>query len=689
MAHQDPAKIRNVTVLGHRGTGKTSLVEAMLFAAGAVTRMGSVAEGTTVADFDEDERRRGMSITASLCHLTWKGVQVNLIDTPGEQSFHADTLSSLRAADAALVVVNAAMGVEVQTERLWSRCDEVGLPRAVVVNMLDRERADFDAALEALRELSPGCVPIQIPIGREGGVQGVVNLVSMTASVYDGGPAGRDVPIPDDLADAAAAAREALVETVAEADDALIEKYLEGEEITTAELIGGLCQGIASGRLHPVACAAGATGLGADRVLDLVVEGLPGPDAAAAWSGIDQRTGEPVKVVFSEDGPVIAYCFKTLADQFSGRINLLRVVSGVLPSDTQVVNVRTGVKERVGQLLRLQGKEHSPVTELGPGDIGAVAKLKEVTTGDVVTGGNQRVLIEGVQFPAAVMSFAVTAHTQGDDDKVVSSLRRLQEEDPSLDVHRDDQTGDLIVAGLSQMHVEVIVERMRRRFGVEVDLHPPHIPYRETITSSAEAEGKHKKQTGGRGQFGDCWLRVEPLPRGSGFEFADKIVGGAIPRAFIPAVEKGIIEAMQRGELAGYPVVDCKVTLYDGKYHAVDSSEMAFKIAGSIGMKAALTKARPVLLEPIVLVEVTVPEDHVGDVMGDLNSRRGRPLGMETRGHTQVIRAEVPMAEMLSYAPDLRAMTGGRGDYGMEFLRYEEVPSHLMQKVAAEAAAGK
>ncbi|MDX6646744.1 MAG: elongation factor, partial [Miltoncostaeaceae bacterium] len=599
MAHQDPSKIRNVTVLGHRGTGKTSLVEAMLYASGAVNRMGSVAEGSTVADFDEAEQRRGMSIAASLCHLTWTGVQVNIIDTPGEQSFHADTLSSLRAADAALMVVNATMGVEVQTERLWNRCEELRVPRAVVVNMLDRERADFDTALQALRNLSPGCVPIQVPIGREGDFRGVVNLVSMTASVYEGGAVGRDVPIPDEVADAAAAAREALVETVAEADDALIEKYLEGEEITTAELIAGLCQGIVSGRLHPVACAAGSKGIGADRVLDLIVEGLPGPDTAAGWDATDERTGEPVTITLAEEGPALAYCFKTLADQFSGRINLLRVISGVLPSDTQVVNVRTGVKERVGQLLRLQGKDHTPLAELGPGDIGAVAKLKEVVTGDVITAGSNRVLIEGVHFPAAVMSFAVTAHTQGDDDKVVSSLRRLQEEDPSLDVHRDDQTGDLIVAGLSQMHVEVIVERLRRRFGVEVDLHPPHIPYRETITASAEAEGKHKKQTGGRGQFGDCWLRVEPLPRGGGFEFQDKIVGGAIPKPFIPAVEKGVIEAMQRGELAGYPVVDCKVTLYDGKYHAVDSSEMAFKIAGSLGMKAALTKARPVLLEPI------------------------------------------------------------------------------------------
>jgi elongation factor G len=687
MAHLEPAKIRNVTVLGHRGTGKTSLVEAMLFAAGSTTRMGTIADGSTVGDFDDDEKRRAMTISASLTHLTWNGTKVNVIDTPGESSFHADTLASLRAADSALMVVNATMGVEVQTERLWSRCVEAGLARAVVVDMLDRERASFEDCLAALRELDPGCVAIQIPIGAEHQFAGVVNLVSMTATTYEaGGPTGSTGPIPDDLREEAEAAREQLIDKVAEADDALIEKYLEGEEITTEELIGALCTGILERRLFPVVCAAGAKGgVGADRLLDLIVEGMPSPSAVGSWAVVDARTGEPTELVVDESGPAVAYCFKTLADQFSGKINLLRVFSGTLPSDTQVVDARTGAKERVGQLFTLQGKDHVPLTEIGPGDIGAVAKLKDVTTGDVLTTGDAGIVFPPASYPAAVMSFAVEAKTQGDEDKVVQSLRRLQEEDPTLDLHRDDQTGDLIVGGLSQMHVEVVIERMRRRFGVEVELKPPRVPYRETVTASAEAEGKHKKQTGGRGQYGDCWLRIEPLGRGEGFEFVDKIVGGAIPRPFIPAVEKGVVEAMQQGILAGYPVVDVRVTLYDGKYHSVDSSEMAFKIAGSLGMKAALEKAKPTLLEPIMQVEVTVPEELVGDVMGDLNSRRGRPQGMEAKGSSQVVRAEVPLAEMLSYAPDLRAMTGGRGDYTMEFLRYEPVPAHLAEKVAAAA----
>ncbi len=687
MAHPDPAQIRNVAVLGHRGSGKTSLVEAMLFAAGETNRLGTVAEGTTVADFDDDERRRTMSISASLCHLEWGGVKVNLIDTPGEPSFQGESLTALRAVDAALLVLNATAGVEVQTERLWSRAGELGLPRAAVVNMLDRERADFDATMAALVELAPGAVGIQLPIGSEAGFRGVVNLVSMTATTYDGGsPAGSTGPIPDDLADAAQSAREALIDVVAENDDALIEKYLEGEEITTEELIGAILAGVKERRIFPVVCAAGAPAIGVDRALDLIAEALPSPADAAPREAVDASSGETVTIGLAEDGPVVALCFKTLADQFSGRINLLRVISGTLPGDSHVTCVRTGGKERVGQLFTLQGKDHVALQEIGPGDIGAVAKLKEVATGDVLTTGRP-VAFPAVQFPPPLMSFAVTARTQADEDKLHASLRRMTDEDPTLDVHRDEQTGDFLVGGLSQMHVEVVAERIERRFGVAMDLAPPHVPYRETITGSAEAEGKHKKQSGGRGQYGDCWVRVEPLGRGEGFEFVNKIVGGAIPRPFIPAVEKGVVEALREGALAGYPVVDLRVTLYDGKHHAVDSSEMAFKIAGSLGVRAAIEKAGPVLLEPIMRVEVTVPSDHVGDVMGDLNSRRGQPLGMETRGGNEVIKAEVPMAEMLSYAPDLRAMTGGRGDYTMEFDHYAQVPAHLAEKAAAAAAA--
>jgi elongation factor G len=685
MAHPDPAQLRNVALLGHRGSGKTSLVEAMLFAAKATTRQGRVAEGTTVCDFDDDEQRRGMSISTSLCHLTWNGVKVNLLDTPGEPSFQGDTLAALRAADAVLMVVNAASGVEVQTERLWHRAAEAGLARAIAVNMLDRERADFDEVMGAIAELAPGAVPIQIPIGSEGGFEGVVNVVSMTATTYAGGdPHGITGPIPDELADAAQSAREHLIDVVAEKDDALIEKYLEGEEITTDELIGAILTGVAEGRVHPVACVAGDHGIGVDRLLDLLVEALPSPATVQRWPALD-ADGAETEVVLTEDGPVVALCFKTLADQFSGRINLLRVFSGVLPADSQLAT-GTGGKERVGQLFTLQGKDHVQLTEIGPGDIGAVAKLKEVATGDVLTTGGAAVGFAPIELPPPLMSFAVTARNAADEDKLNQCLRRMKDEDPTLDVHHDEQTGDHIVAGLSQMHVEVIADRIERRFGVAMELAPPHVPYRETITKGAKAEGKHKKQSGGRGQYADCWVEVEPLPRGTGFEFVDKIVGGAIPRSFIPAVEKGVVEAMGKGELAGYPVVDVRVTLYDGKYHPVDSSEMAFKIAGGIGMKAALEKAGPVLLEPVMHVEITVPSEHVGDVMGDLSSRRGHPLGMEARGHDEIVRAEVPMAEMLEYAPDLRAMTGGRGDYTMQFDHYAEVPAHLAQKAAAAPA---
>ena len=508
-------------------------------------------------------------------------------------------------------------------------------------------------------------------MGAESDFSGVVNLVSMTATTYaDGSPTGITGPIPDGLAAAAQRAREHLIDVVAEGDDALIEKYLEGEEITTDELIGAILSGVAEGRISPVVCAAGAAGIGVDRVLDLVVEALPSPAASGA----------------SEEGPAVALCFKTLADQFSGRITLMRVFSGVLPSDSHASCARTHAKERVGQLFTLQGKEHVAIPEIGPGDIGAVAKLKEVATGDVLVTGETTVTFPPIDLPTPLMSFAVTARNQADEDKLNASLRRMTDEDPTLEVHHDDQTGDLILSGLSQMHVEVVAGRVERRFGVAMDLAPPHVPYRETITREAQAEGKHKKQSGGRGQYADCWLRVEPMPRGTGFEFVDKVVGGSVPRAFIPAVEKGVVEALRTGDLGGYPVVDVRVTLYDGKHHPVDSSEMAFKIAGSLAVKAAMAQAGPVLLEPVMIVEVIVPAEHVGDVMGDLNSRRGHPLGMEARGHDEVIRAEVPMAEMLGYANDLRAMTAGRGDSAMEFDHYAQVPAHLTGKAAPAAA---
>ncbi len=685
MAHKSPETIRNVAVIGHRGFGKTSLVEAMLFTAGVTNRLGRVADGTTVADFDDDEKRRGTTIAASLCHAPWTGAKINLLDTPGEPSFHADTLSVLPAVDAALMVVNAAAGVQTQTRRLWQRCDDMGLPRAIVVNMLDRERSSFDDTLAALHEMSPGCVAVNVPIGRQGAFRGVVNLVSMTATTYAATGKATTGEIPAEVREMADAARERLVESIAEADDELIERYLSGETLTTDVLIHGLCEGVREGRLFPVVCTSGDLAIGIDRVLDLIVECLPSPTTAAARKA-ELSDGTAVEIATRDDGPAVAYCFKTLADPFSGRINLMRVFTGSLASDSHAVVGPEAAKERIGQLFTLQGKDHVAMDAIGPGDIGAVAKLKGLHTGDALASHGPVPIFPPPGLPAAVMSFAVTAINQADDDKMHASLRRLCDEDPTLDVHRDEQTAELIVAGLSQLHVEVVTERLERRFGVAVDLHAPRVPYRETIAGVAEAEGKHKKQSGGRGQYGDCWLHVEPLPRGEGFVFVDKIVGGAIPRGFIPAVEKGVIEAMSKGELGGYPVVDVRVTVYDGKYHAVDSSEMAFKIAGSLGMKAALAKAHPVLLEPVMNVNVTVPKECVGDVLGDLSSRRGHPLGMEIVGDFEVVHAEVPMSEMLAYAPDLRAMTGGQGEYSMELARYEEMPAHLTNQAVVAVA---
>lgn len=685
MAHIDPSAVRNVAVVGHRGAGKTSLVEAMLHAAGATGRLGSVAEGTTVTDFDEEEARRGMSMTSSLCHLTWRDTDVTLIDSPGEPSFIGDALTAIRAADCALVVVNAQEGVEVMTERMWEVCREAGVARAVVVTMLDRERADMETVLDSLREMAPGCIPVEIPMGSGPTLEGVIDLIDMNATTYGDGPTGTVGEIPEEYRERAQAARERLMDIVAEADDTLIEKYLAGEPITHDELVHAIHTGILERRIFPVLCAAaGRAGFGADRVLDAVVDELPSPPELGAWTGRDVASDTDVAIPLHEDGPVVVYVFKTIADPFSGKLNMLRVISGTLRSDTVLTDTRTGNRERLGGLMRLQGKEHEPVGELTAGGIGAVAKLKDVTTGDVLTTGDDRVVLRPVEIPAAVMTFRVTPRQTGDEDKVITALRRLQEEDPSLDVHRDDETRDLIVGGLSQMHVEVVLERMSRRFGVEVDLHRPHVPYHETITRAVDAHGKHKKQSGGHGQFGECSLHVEPMETGAGFAFVNAVVGGSVPRQFIPAVEKGVRDALASGVVGGFPVVDVRVTLTDGKHHSVDSSEMAFRLAGALAMREALASAAPVVLEPIMAVSVTVPDEVVGDVMGDLSGRRGHPLGMEAKGHNQVVQAEVPMAEMLEYANDLRSMTGGRGDYTMSFTRYDPLPSHLTEAAVQE-----
>ena len=682
MAHAHADAIRNVALVGHRGSGKTSLNEALLFEAEATNRLGAVADGTTVSDSAPDEKARAMSIAASLGSFEWAGCKINLIDTPGEPSFVADALCALRVCESAVFVVNGVMGVEVATQRLWERADALGLSRLLFVNMLDRERADFFRTLDSLKQaFGAHVVATEIPIGTEHDMRGVIDLVDMKAFAYDG--TNRDncqeIEIPDELRPQAQEYREKLMDEVAEVSDELMERYLEGEEISHEETVTALKTGVSEGRIFPATCGVATRNLAINRLLDAICEDLPSPADRGAVEAGDTAL-EP-----EEGRDAVALVFKTLADPYAGRINLFRVYQGVLRHDSHAYNCRAHVKERIGQLLVPQGKEMGHADEFGPGDIGAVAKLKETRAGDVLAGRDEEVALTLPPLPAPVMAFAIAPKAKGDEDKAFTALRRLQEEDPTIDLHRDQQTGEQIVAGLSQIHVEVIVERIRERFGAEVELKPPRVPYQETIKGQAKAHGRYKKQTRGRGQFGDCHIEVEPLPSGTGFEFVNKIKGGVIPTGFIPAVEKGIAEAMREGVVAGYPVKDLRVRLYDGSYHSVDSSEMAFKIAGSMAFKQAMESASPVLREPIMTVTVSVPEDSVGDVIGDLNGRRGRPLGMEPKGSMTEVKAEVPMAEMLSYAPDLRSITGGQGDYTMDFARYEEIPQHLAQKVIDRA----
>jgi elongation factor G len=674
-----------VALVGHRGSGKTSLNEALLFEAGAINRLGSVADGTTVSDSAPDEQAREMSIASSLASFTWQDRKINLVDTPGEPSFVADALSALRVCEGAVFVVNAVMGVEVSTERLWARAEELGLSRLVFVNMLDRERADFFRTLDSLKDsFGAHVVATEIPIGSEHNVSGVIDLIDMKAYTYEGDSKDncKEIPIPDELQAQADEYREKLMDEVAEVSDELMERYLEGEEISHDEIVQALKNGVTNGTLFPVTCGVATKNLATNRLLDALVEDMPSPVKKGAFHAGDRD------IEAEDDGDTIAFVFKTLADPFAGKINLMRVYHGVVRADTQLFNTRAHVKERMGQLLVPEGKEMGHTDELGAGDIGAVAKLKETHAGDVLASNDEPVQIELPKLPVPVMAFAIEPKHKGDEDKVFTALRRLQEEDPTIDVHRDDQTGEQIVAGLTQIHVEVIVDRMKERFGAEVNLKPPRVPYRETIKGAAKAHGRYKKQTGGRGQFGDCHIEIEPIAGDpTGFEFENKIKGGVIPSGFIPAVEKGVREAMDRGIVAGYPLRGVKVRLYDGSYHSVDSSEMAFKMAGSMAFKQAAEQAQACLLEPIMTITVAVPEDSVGDVIGDLNGRRGRPLGMEPKGSMTEVKAEVPMSEVLTYAPDLRAITGGQGDYTMELARYEEVPSHLAQKVIQQAEA--
>ena len=690
MALLDPAKIRNISVVGHRGAGKTSLVEALLFTSGAKNRLGSVVDGTTALDHDEDEIKRQMSISIGLAHVDWVGNRLNLVDTPGEASFINETLGTLPVVEGVLVVVNAIAKVEVQTERIWKRARELGVSRVAAVNMMDRERADFGEAVNALKaRFGDEVVAVALPIGYEGGFNGIVDLVAMKAYTYSGATGkGTEVPIPDDMADAVAEAREKLVDRVAEADDALLEKYLEGGELTHQEVIDVLKVAVAAGTVAPAIPVSATKNIGTDRLIQALLT-VPSPAARGASKAFKVPGGEEVDVASETSAPTSMFVFKTIYDQFSGRVNLARIFSGKIATDTLLFNERTGEKERTGNILLMQGKETKTVEEAGAGDIVALAKLKETGTGDTLSDVAHPVRFARYEMPPAAISFALSPKNRGEEEKVSNGLRRLGEEDPAMGLKFDPQTKEMLISGTSQVHVEVILDKLKRRFGVEVVLHPPQVPYRETIRKKAIAQGRHKKQTGGRGQFGDCTIEVEPLPRSTGYQFEDAIFGGSIPRNFIPAVEKGVVEAMEHGVIAGYPVVDVKVKLTDGSYHNVDSSELAFKLAGGLAWNKAMESAAPVLLEPVMNVAVIAPEANMGDIMGDLSGRRGRPQGSESMGEMHIIHAQVPLAEMLTYAPQLRSMTAGRGSFTIEFDHYDEVPAALVEKIVAEIKARK
>jgi elongation factor G len=682
-------KIRNVGVVGHGGVGKTTLVEAMLFTAGAVTRLGRVDDGSTTTDFDPDEIKRKISINTSVAYCDWKGHRINLVDTPGYGDFIADARAGLRVVEAAVVVVDAVAGVQVQTEKVWKFATEYNLPRVVVVNRLDRERADFFRTFEALgRRLKGRLVALHIPIGEESGFKGFVDLVKIKAVAVAGGkPSEGD--IQGDLADRAKEYREKLVEAAAETDDELLSKYLDEGSLGEPEMLKALRAGIAEGKLVPVVCAAAVKSIGVHALLDLIVDSLPSPADRAEVVGTDLKTKQAGARAADAKAPVTALVFKTLSDPHIGKLSLFRVTSGTVRADSTLLNPGRGARERMGHVSWLQGKTQKNVETLGPGEIGVAQKLKETLTGDTLTEEAQPFELPRITFPEAAISFAIQPKTRGDEDKISTALARIAEEDPTVHYHFDPETKQLLVSGVGSMHVEMVVERMKRKYNVDVNLLPPRIPYKETVKGRAEGQGKYKKQTGGRGQYGDTWLRVEPMARGGGFEFVDDVFGGAVPRNFIPSVEKGVRDCMKKGILAGYPVVDMKVTLYDGSSHDVDSSDMAFQIAASMGLQKVFMDARPILLEPIMNVEVTTPADHAGDVIGDMNARRGRIVGMEPAGETAAVRAVVPMAEMLTYESSLRSMTGGRGGYSMEFSHYEEVPAFLADKVVKEAKAEK
>jgi len=674
-------KLRNVVFIGHGGSGKTSLAEALLYNAGVTKRFGSVDEGNAAMDFEPEELKRRSSISTAFHQFNWNKHPVNIIDTPGDQNFFSDTRLCMQAADGAVVVIDAIDGVKVQTEQAWDFADEFGLPRVIFINKIDRERADFQKAFtDAMDIFSPKPIMLQLPIGQEADFKGVVDLLDMKAYIYKDGKALKG-EIPADLQDQAESEREALIENIAEADDALVEKYLEGEELSRDEIVSALRKGTIERIFVPVVCGSATLNIGIDQLASLLVDTLPSPAERGPRIGFEPGTENQLERAPSPDAPFSALVFKTVADPYAGRLTILRVFSGKLGSDGIFYNVNKETKERFSQLLQILGKEQKTVEGAGPGDIVAVAKLKETVTGNTLCDPSNPIQYQAAEPLPGVVSFAISPKNKGDEDKIFSSLTKLIEEDPGLRIERNEETRQSVLIGMGQVHIETTVEKMKRKYNVEVNLEIPKIPYKETFKKKVSVQGRHKKQSGGHGQFGDCWVEFEPRERGAGYEYVDRIVGGVIPKTYIPAVDKGIQESSERGILAGFPCIDFRASVFDGSYHTVDSSEMAFKIAGSLAFKKAMEQANPILLEPIMELEVITPDEFMGDIMGDLNSRRGRVLGMDNRGKNQVVRALVPMAEIQTYAPDLRSMTGGRGVFNMKFAHYEEVPAQIAQKV--------
>lgn len=680
-------ELRNIGLVGHGGAGKTALAESLLFGAGVTKRLGSVEEGNTVMDFEPEEMRRHTSINTAFHQYSWKKHKVNIMDTPGDANFFSDARSCLQAADSAIVVVEAIDGVKVQTEQAWEFADQIEMPRVVFINKMDRDRADFFGTLKDVAEIfTPKPILLQLPIGAEENFKGVVDLLSQKAYFYEEAGRSKVGEIPAEIQDQVATEREALIENIAEADDVLLEKYLDGHPLTGEEIMGGLRAGTLARAFVPVMCGSATRNIGIDRLMDFISDCFPSPLDRGPKVGIDPLSGERMERRPAPDEPFSALVFKTIADPYAGRLSIFRVYSGTVRADGSFYNATKGTKERYGQLLKLAGREQESVSQAGPGDIVAVAKLKETTTGNTLCDESNKIRFESVEPLPTLMSYAIEPRSKKDEDKVFISLSRLLEEDPTLRLDRDQQTREIIISGIGQIHLETIMEKLKRKFGVEVNLKIPKIPYKETIKRSVKGViYRHKKQSGGRGQFAEVHFDIFPLEEGKGFEFDVALTGMNVPRNFVPAVEKGLVEVMQSGVLAGYPVVDVKVRFHDGKSHDVDSSEMAFKIAASMCFKKGFQDANPTLLEPIMNLSVTVPEDYMGDVIGDLNGRRGKVLGVDTKGKRQVIRARVPMAEILSYSPDLTSMTGGRGVFTTEFDHYEEVPAQIVQKIIERA----